>query len=83
MKNKEITPCTEVKTKIRETFKNGKKVFVEETYVLTRKIKRQRAKQMLKAMEVKHPCRKEYNPLTKEYLSSSLSVHWREYGSKI
>lgn len=83
MKNKEITPCTEVKTKIRETFKNGKKVFVEETYVLTRKIKRQRAKQMLKAMEVKHPCRKEYDPLTKEYLPSSLSVHWREYGSKI
>lgn len=83
MKNKEITPCTEVKTKIRETFKNGKKVFVEETYVLTRKIKRQRAKQMLKAMEVKHPCRKEYNPLTKEYLPSSLSVHWREYGSKV
>lgn len=83
MKNKEITPCTEVKTKIRETFKNGKKVFVEETYVLTRKIKRQRAKQMLKAMEVKHLCRKEYNPLTKEYLPSSLSVHWREYGSKV
>lgn len=83
MKNKEITPCTEVKTKIRETFKNGKKVFVEETYVLTRKIKRQRAKQMLKAMEVKHPCRKEYDPLTKEYLPSSLSVHWREYGSKV
>lgn len=83
MKNKEITPCTEVKTKIRETFKNGKKVFVEETYVLTRKIKRQRAKQMLKAMEVKHPCRKEYDPLAKEYLPSSLSVHWREYGSKV
>ena len=83
MKNKEITPCTEVKTKIRETFKNGKKVFVEETYVLTRKIKRRRAKQMLKAMEVKHPCRKEYNPLTKEYLPSSLSVHWREYGSRV
>lgn len=83
MKNKETIPCTEVKTKLRETFKNGKKVFIEETYVLTRKIKRQRAKQMLKAMEVKHPCRKEYNPLTKEYLPSSLSVHWREYGSKV
>ena len=35
MKNKEITPCTEVKTKIRETFKNGKKVFGSHLRVLS------------------------------------------------
>lgn len=72
-----------VKRKIKETKKDNKKVFVEETYVLTRKIKRAKAKQTLKAMDVKHPCRREYDPITRQYLPSSLATHWREYGSQI
>lgn len=83
MSKKNVIPCTEVKSKIRETFKDGKKIYLEEKFVLTRKIKRQRAKETLKAMDVKHPCRREYDKFSHEYLPSSLATHWREYGSQI
>lgn len=82
-KSQEIKPCTEIKTKLRETLKDGRKVYIEEKYYLTRKIKRRRAKERLKAMDVKHPCRWEYNRLTGDYLPSSLATHWREYGAEV
>lgn len=83
MKKNKNVPCTEIKTKTVERIRDGKKVFDEEVYVLTRKIKRQKAKQTLKAMGVKHPCQRVYDKNLKDYLPSSLAVHWREYGSQV
>ena len=47
---------TQIKTKIREALDpNGKKVYIEQTYVLPRKIQREKARQKLKAMGVQMP----------------------------
>ena len=73
----------EIKTKIRETIgSDGKKHYIEETYVLSRKIMREKARQKIKA-QGKNPHKKEKMPFTNGKLPSLLAVHWREYGSQV
>lgn len=73
----------EIKTKIRETIgSDGKRHYIEETYVLSRKIMREKARQKIKA-QGKNPHKKEKMPFTNEKLPSLLAVHWREYGSQV
>lgn len=75
---------TQVKKKIREALDaNGKKVYIEQTYVLPRKIQREKARQKLKAMGVQHPNKRKYNVFTHEWDPSPLAEHWREYGTEV
>lgn len=75
---------TQIKTKIHEALDpNGKKVYIEQTYVLPRKIQREKARQKLKAMGVQHPNKKRWNAYTGEFDPSPLAEYWHEYGVEV
>lgn len=74
----------QIKKKIRETIgTDGKKVYIEETYVLSRKIMRQRARNRLEAEGERKINKSPYNVFTHEKDSSPLKMYWREYGAQV
>ena len=74
----------QIKKKIRESIDaDGKKIYTEETYVLSRKIMRQRTRKRLEAEGERKINKHPYNVFTHEKDSSPLKLHWREYGAQV
>lgn len=74
----------QIKKKIRESIDaDGKKIYTEETYVLSRKIMRQRTRKRLEAEGERKINKSPYNVFTHEKDSSPLKLYWREYGAQV